>query len=123
MSKLRTVETTALYLTVLLRRSSQNRARLSGKTIRLVSGRTTLKLAFINMLAEALAQHSVSIVELDTGGYALIESKSLEAAKPITAKKFGSEDELRLLQKRRPLDDALLEDELGGDREFAAENE
>lgn len=91
---------TALALAVLLARSKQTRARLSATTIKIVSGgRERLKSAFVVSTAAALADYSWLLVELDTGGYAAIQGKSLEAAKPVTAKKLFSDEERKALRR------------------------
>lgn len=86
---MKTPEKTALLIAVMLRRSGEKRARMSEKTLRLVSGRKKLRTAFVYSVMEVLQRDiGICMTELDLGGYGLMYVKSLEAAKTITAKKF-----------------------------------
>ena len=108
---------TAIIVSVILVRSGQSRARLSSKTIKFISGRKRqLRSAFIVTVTEALAEYSWSMSELDIGGYGVIATRSLEAAKPVTAKRYLRDDELRSL-KRGATDFSGLEREISPERD------
>ncbi len=77
---MRTVEETALLLSLILKRSEQTRARISESTIRKVAGRRHLRGAFVNMLKDQLDILGLSMSELDRGGYGLIRASILEGA-------------------------------------------
>ncbi len=114
---LRTAEETALVIAVIFKRSGQTRARMGANTIRLASGRAHLRGAFMTLLVDALAQYGVGIIELATGGFGLIQTKALEAAKSVTARKQLSEDEKERLRTGRNLQYTDFEDELGTDED------
>lgn len=107
---MRTAEETAILLAVLFKRSKQTRARVSQKTIKLLSFRIRLRAAFVSAIADALSQFEICMIELDSGAFGLIPTKSLEAAKAITAKRH-MENELPSLVRGKNLDFASLEEE------------
>jgi hypothetical protein len=80
------VETVALRLAVLLKRTEKTRARLSEKTLRILSGRTTLRDSFIVSIRNALEDFGVVSVRLERGGFALIATSALEGAPPALVK-------------------------------------
>jgi hypothetical protein len=88
------------------------RARFSGKTIRILSARKTLKRAFIDPLIDVLdADYDLILIELNTGSYGVVPMKALEAAKARTAKIWLTDDERKAL-KRGTLNFAALEKEV-----------
>src|SRR5690606_16820080 len=94
---LRTPGETAIILALVLKRSGQNRARLSAKTIKLAGGRKNLRGAFVVELADALAEYGWTISELDIGGFGVIRTKSLEAAKAVAIRsKLSAKERLAL---------------------------
>lgn len=94
---------TACILAVILKRSGQNRARISSKTIRWISGRVHLRSAFVIELISILADRFDWILfELAAGGFGAIQSKSVEAAKPVTAKRWLTDDERKAVRRRDP---------------------
>jgi hypothetical protein len=93
-----TAQQTALVLYIILDRSAQNRARVSAKTIKKLGARKHLRRAFVAELADALAEYSWTLSEIDSGGYAAIQTKTLEAAKPVTATRLLTDDERRALR-------------------------
>lgn len=95
----RTSKETALLLALILKRSEQTRARLSTKTIKFISRRINLRGAFVVALADALVEYGWNMSELDTGGFGVIQTKSLEAAKAVTARRYLSDDELRAVRR------------------------
>ena len=88
----------AILLAIILNRSGQPRARVSAKTIKFVGDRSHLRTAFLAQLVDALAEYSWTLSEIDSGGYAAIRTKALEAAKPVTAKRWLTDDERRALK-------------------------
>jgi hypothetical protein len=85
-SKYPSIDTVALRLAVLLKRSDKTRARVSEKTLRILSGRSTLRDAFVIDVRNALEDLSVVSVRLDRGGFALIAASALEGAPPALVK-------------------------------------
>jgi hypothetical protein len=79
-AKYSSVDTVALRLAVLLKRSEKTRARVSEKTLRILSGRSTLRDSFVVGVRNALEELSVVSVRLDRGGFALIATSALEGA-------------------------------------------
>jgi len=98
---MRTAQQTATLLAIILNRSGQTRARVSGKTIKVLGARKHLRRAFVAELTDTLAEYSWTLSELDSGGYAAIRAKALEAAKPVTAKRWLTDDERRGLRRGR----------------------
>lgn len=85
------IDTVALRLAVLLKRSEKTRARVSEKTLRILSGRSILRDSFVIDVRNALEDLSVVSVRLDRGGFALIATSALEGAPPALVKKLMSE--------------------------------
>lgn len=94
----RTAKETATILAVALNRSGQTRARVSAKTIRFIGKRENLRAAFSLEVAKELADYSWVLFELPTGGFGATQARSLAAAKPVTAKRWLSDDELKSLK-------------------------
>ncbi len=90
-NKYPTPDTVALRLAVLLKRTEKTRARVSEKTLRILSGRSTLRDSFVIDLRNALEDLSVVSVRLDRGGFALIATSALEGAPPALAKNLMPE--------------------------------
>src|SRR5437016_1705177 len=93
-----TTEQTALLIAVLLKRAQVKRARISEKTVRVLSRRRHLRTAFLNRLIGALDDLGVHIVELDRGGFGLLPISALEGAESILAKTY-LQNELSELRK------------------------
>ena len=119
---MRNVQQTAILLAVILNRSAQPRARVSAKTIKVLGSRKNLRRAFVGELTDTLAEYSWTLAEIDTGGYAAIRTKSLESAKPVTAKRWLTDDERRAL-KRRKTDWFAFETEAAPQQELPDEDE
>jgi hypothetical protein len=106
----RTVEQTALLVTLLFRKSKAKRARVSDRTIRLLSKRTKLRAAFLETLDRALDDLGIHMIELERGGFGLIPTSALDGAETILAKNHISDDLKSIRQKEK----------LGqGEKEFA----
>jgi hypothetical protein len=90
-----TAEETAATLALILKRSEQSRARLSGQTIRKVARRSTLRSAFV----VELIGYDWLLVELSSGGFGAVQAKALEAAKPVTGKKYLTVDERKSIDR------------------------
>lgn len=110
---------TAVILATMMHRAEMTRARVSDKTIRLVSGRTRVEGSFRVRLNEDMAELGFVIVPLESGGQAVVKISALEAAKTLTASKVLSELELKDL-KRGTLDVGRLRSQLdeGNDEEL-----
>lgn len=117
----RSIEHTAILVAVLLKRADSKRARVSEKTIRVLSNRKTLRVAFVSELVAALDDLGVHMVELQRGGFGLIPISALDGAPAILAKNYLTDD---LKQVRQHGDKAFakLRDELTEDDD-AEENE
>jgi len=96
---MRNTQQTAILLAIILNRSSQPRARISAKTIKMLGARKHLRRAFVAELTDTLAEYSWTLSEIDSGGYAAIRTKALEAAKPVTAKRWLTDAERRALKR------------------------
>jgi hypothetical protein len=100
----RPVSEIALLLAVIFHRSGEKRARISEKTLKLLGIRSKLRSAFIRNLMIELEDYALVLIELDAGGYGLIPSKSLEAAKAITAKVWLHEEEMLAIKRGETID-------------------
>ncbi len=116
---IRTAEETALLIALLLKRSTQKRARVSINTIRRISKRKHIRGAFIEMLDNHLDSLGVILVEIDRGGYGLIPSSVLDGAPAITAKKYLTQDLDKLKSKKINFDDIRteLDEDIGFDED------
>ncbi len=85
---MRTPEETALLIALLLQRSEQKHARISLPTLRRLSKRRHIRMAFLSMVEDHLDDLGVILFELERGGYGLIPSRALEGAQIITAKQY-----------------------------------
>jgi hypothetical protein len=101
---LRDAEEAALLLAVIFKRSGVARARVSDKTLKLLGYRQKLRISFADRINAHLSDLGMVFIELETGGYGLMPSKALEAAKVITAKKWMNEEELDRLKNGQPFD-------------------
>lgn len=70
----------------------------------------------------ALADHDWILLELASGGYGAMQSKALEAAKPVTAVKFLDADERSALRDNDELI-PILEEELESDQDDSNDDE
>src|ERR1017187_8357999 len=89
---MRNAQQTAILLAIILNRSAQPRARVSAKTIKILGTRKHLRRAFVAELTDTLAEYSWTLSEIDSGGYAVMRTKALESAKPVTAKRWLTDD-------------------------------
>jgi hypothetical protein len=95
---MRTSEDTAMLLAVLLNRSGQSRARVSAVTIKLLADRQNLRRAFVELVIDALYEYNWILFEI-RGGYGAVQVRALEAARPVTARRLLTADELRALRR------------------------
>jgi hypothetical protein len=96
----RTAKQTACLLAVILKRSEQNRARVSAKTLRILSKRKHLRSAFVvEVISELADGYDWILFELSTGGYGAVQAKTLEAAKVVTVKRLLTDQERRDLRR------------------------
>lgn len=112
----RSIEQTAILLAVLLKRAESKRARVSEKTIRVLSKRKTLRVAFISELISALDDLGVHMVELHRGGFGLIPISALDGAPAILAKNYMGED-LKQVRQHGEKAFAKLKEEITEDDE------
>ena len=94
-----TAHQTAILLAVILNRSEQSRARVSAKTIKLLAIRRNLRSAFVLELITEIAEFGWILFEISSGGFGAVQAKTLEAAKPVTAKRFLTDEERRDLRQ------------------------
>lgn len=84
----------ALLLAIMVTRSEQTRARVSAKTLKVISHRERLHSSFVQDVRDDLeVNYRLIMFEIDSGGYGIVAAKAVEAAKPLTAKKWISEVE------------------------------
>jgi hypothetical protein len=115
----RSVEETAVLIATLLNRANKKRARISERTLRVLSKRKTLRDAFKQELRDELDDLGIHLVQLNRGGFAAIAISALEGAEAITAKQYmpdileelksGNAD--RALKKLRADVEAVEDDE------------
>jgi hypothetical protein len=103
----------ALLIALMMHRSGKVRGRISEKTLRWVSRRSTLRTAFMSELVTWLADLGVVAVALDRprGGYALVAISALAGAPSLLARDHIA-DELKNAI-RGNLDEAAIWKELG----------
>lgn len=101
---MRTAHETAILLAAILNRSGQSRARVSAKTIKVIAIRKNLRSAFVVDVISELAEFGWILFDISSGGYGAVQAKTLEAAKPVTASRYLTEDERLALRhgKMRP---------------------
>jgi len=89
-------------LSLLLLATGQTRARISEKTIRILSKRQRLRVAFIAELIVVIDDYGWVLVELPSGGFGAVQLTAIEAAKPVTISRFMPEDLRREWRKAAP---------------------
>ena len=82
----RTAEQTAILIALLFKHANAKRARVSERTVRVLSKRKSLRTAFIEGLNRALDDLGLHIIELERGGFGLIPISALDGAQVILAK-------------------------------------
>ena len=112
----------AILLAVILNRSGLTRARVSGATIKYVALRRNLRSAFVIEVIDALAEYHWTLFELNGGGYGAVRTKTLEAAKSVTAKRLLTDDERKGLRNGK-LKPAALEKEANPEQDEPDEDE
>src|ERR1700722_11011016 len=98
MGMYRTATDTATVLAVMLKRSKQTRARISVVAVRVVSNRKVIRAAFIASLSREMEDFGWIFFELDSGGFGAIQTKALEAAKPVTPMRWLDDAERKALR-------------------------
>ncbi len=109
MDRQRTPAETALLIALLLKRSGQERARISTETLRNLSARRHIRGAFVHLLIKHLNYLGLILIEIDRGGYGLIRSSALHAAPAISARKYLLNDLDRLRQGNMDFNDIRAE--------------
>ena len=94
----RTARDTAVILAVMLKRSGQTRARVSAAAVKVLSKRHLLRAGFIIGLAEEMEDLAWIFFELRGGGFGAIQTKALEAAKPVTPMRWLNDAERKALR-------------------------
>lgn len=111
-------EGTALLIATMLHRSERTRARISDQTLRVVSRRSTLRVAFRTEVVEWAEEFGVIMYPLERGGYGLLKATSLEGAPPLRSNQLIAA-ELRAFRTTQVLDQDALYTELGLQEEEA----
>lgn len=119
---MRNAKQTAILLAVILKRSDQTRARVSAMTIKYLAIRRNLRSAFVVELIAALAEFDWILFELASGGYGAVQAKALEAAKPVTAKRWLTDGE-RMALRRGEVDFTAFEKEVTSEHEQPGEDD
>jgi len=117
----RTAEETAILVALLQKRADVKRARISGKTIRILSKRRTLRTVFLETLGRELDDLGIHMVELERGGFGIIPVSALDGAPTILAKRYLADDLKKL--KRNEQAFAQFRAEIEQDTEEGGENE
>ena len=97
----RTVEHIAILVALLFKRANAKRARVSERTIRVLSRRKSLRVAFLDSLNKAVDDLGLHMIELERGGFGLIPVSALDGAQAILAKNYISDDLKRLRQQEK----------------------
>jgi hypothetical protein len=119
---MRTARETAILLAVILNRSGHTRARISGKTIKLLALRQNLRSAFVVEVVAEIAEFGWILFELGSGGFGAVQAKTLEAAKSVTAKRLLTDDE-RKASRRDNIDWVAFELEARPPQEDSTDDE
>lgn len=91
---MRTARQTAILLAVILNRSGQTRARVSGKTIKHCGLRENLRIAFLQEVIDEIAEFGWILFELGgTGGFGAVRDSALEAARSVTRLRWLTDEE------------------------------
>jgi|HubBroStandDraft_1064217.scaffolds.fasta_scaffold1077404_1 hypothetical protein len=123
----RTAEQTAILLALLFKRASLKRARISERTIRVLSKRRSLRAVFLEGLRGALDDFGIHMIELERGGFGLIPVSALDGAQAILAKNYISDD-LKTLRQQEKLSRqekvfTNFKEEVTGDEETEGDEE
>jgi len=105
----RTAEETAVLIALLRKRSDKKRARISEKTIRVLSKRRFPRGAFLEDLNKQLDDLGLHMVELQRGGFGMISISALSGAPTILAKRYLSDDLQKLKQDAGAMDEFRAE--------------
>ncbi len=113
---MRTIRETALLIAWLYKRANKTRARISNKTVLVLSKRKKyIRTSFIERLSTELEDLGLFILELERGGFGLIPISALDGAPAITAKKFLRDDLKKLRNGDIDFDDIQEELEIDAD--------
>lgn len=101
--------TVALLLAVLMKRAAKTRARISDKTLKVISRRKNLRVKFLGDVRAWLEDCGYQMIELDRGGLALVAISALDGAPPLLAKEHLQE-EVAALRLDKLDEDALWQE-------------
>jgi hypothetical protein len=97
---MRTPRESALLIALLFKRANKTRARISDKTVLILSKRKKyLRASFVELLTAELDDLGFVLVELNRGGFGLIPISALNGAPAITASKFIKDELIKLREK------------------------
>jgi hypothetical protein len=119
----RTAAQTAILLALLFKRANAKRARISERTIRVVSRRRSLRVAFLDRLRGELDDLGLHIIELERGGFGLIPIGALDGAASILAKNYIITELRRLRAEKNPSQQEKLFAEFRAEAEVVEDEE
>jgi hypothetical protein len=119
----RTAEQTAILLALLFKRANVKRARISERTIRVLSKRRSLRVAFVDRLCGELDDLGLHIIELERGGFGVIPISALDGASTILAKNYISVELRTLRVEKRPNQQERLFAEFRAEAEVVEDDE
>lgn len=113
---------TAILLALMLHRSGKSRARVSKRTLEVISKRERIHASFVGLIRSALDDLDVVLLESNRGGYAMVTREALDGAPPISSSIIAND--LKAL-RREEVDYETFLEELGmlGTREEEEEDE
>lgn len=91
-------------------------------TIKFLGVRKNLRGAFVLELRDEIAEFGWTLCELESGGYGAIQTKTLEAAKTVTAKRWLTDEERKQL-RRGQIDFDAFEKEALPEEDEASDDE
>lgn len=89
-----TAHQTAALIAVSFKRSNQNRARISNVGVLRLSRRPRLTSAFVCDVLKHIAEYGITMIEIEGGGFGLLHSDALRAAKTLALTNHLDESEV-----------------------------
>ena len=111
LTTMRDVRDTAVLLAVMVKRSGQSRARVSDKTMKLISMRERLDAVFVTRLTHELEERGWTLSEIGAADFGLVRNQPLEVARAVTMKRWFTKDERLAMRKGNENWEELYEEE------------
>lgn len=89
---IRKPEETALLVALLFKRANEKRARISTKTLRVLSGRKHIRGSFVEILTAHLDALGLIMIENERGSFSVFSAGLLDGAPSITVSKYLQDD-------------------------------